>query len=162
MKNYTNQLESFKKERYTHLFYTIFSVVGSCQVTYAFQSEFTLYSCLNVKELLARRRSQVWSLNDCNWTPTQNHWIRKRTLNHLAKLTYELSGSELSGSVFESSCSHYIYGADIQLLLYNREANLIKELTFNYVLLIFSVYTIGLFLWKIKRMLNLQNLYKKF
>ena len=127
MKNYTNQLESFKKERYTHLFYTIFSVVGSCQVKYAFHSESTLYTCLNVKELLARRRSQVWSLNYCNWTPTQNHWLRKQTLNHLAKLTYELSGSEISGSVFESSCSHYIYGADIQLLLYNREANLIKN-----------------------------------
>ena len=162
MKNYTNQLESFKKERYTHLFYTIFSVVGSCQVKYAFHIESTLYTCLNVKELLARRRSQVWSLNYCNWTPTQNHWLRKQTLNHWAKLTYELSGSELSGSVFESSCCHYIYGADIQLLLYNREANLIKELTFNYVLLIFSVYTIGLFLWKIKTMLQLQNLFKRF
>ena len=157
MKNYTNQLESFKKERYTHLFYTIFSVVGSCQVKYAFHIESTLYTCLNVKELLARRRSQVWSLNYCNWTPTQNHWLRKRTFNHLAKLTYELSGS-----VFESSSSDYIYGADIQLRLYNWEANLIKELTFNYVLLIFSVYTIGLFLWKIKKTLHLQNLYKKF
>ena len=26
------------------------------------------------------------SLSDCNWTRTQNHLVRKRTLNHLAKL----------------------------------------------------------------------------
>ena len=31
-------------------------------VTYAFQSESTLYSCLNVKELLAGNRRIIWSL----------------------------------------------------------------------------------------------------
>ena len=31
-------------------------------VTYEFQSESTLYSCLNVKELLARSRRYIWSL----------------------------------------------------------------------------------------------------
>ena len=43
---------------------------------YAFQSEPTLYSCLNGKELLAQS----------NWTRIQNHLVPKRTLNHLAKL----------------------------------------------------------------------------
>ena len=33
--------------------------VCSYHVTYAFQSEFTLYSCLNVKELLARNRREI-------------------------------------------------------------------------------------------------------
>ena len=33
--------------------------VYSCHVTYAFQSESTLYSCLNVKELLARSRREI-------------------------------------------------------------------------------------------------------
>ena len=33
--------------------------VYSCHVTYAFQSESTLYSCLNVKELLARSRHEI-------------------------------------------------------------------------------------------------------
>ena len=33
--------------------------VCSCHVTYAFQSESTLYSCLNVKELLARNRRDI-------------------------------------------------------------------------------------------------------
>ena len=27
-----------------------------------------------------------WYLSDCNWTLTYNHLVRKRTLNHLAKL----------------------------------------------------------------------------
>ena len=59
--------------------------VCSCHVTYTFQSESTLYSCLNVKELLARSSCQIWSLKDCNWTWTQNHLVDKQTLNHLAK-----------------------------------------------------------------------------
>ena len=63
----------------------------SCHVTYGFQSESALYNCLNVKELLARRRHKIWSLSDCNWTRTQNHLVRKRTLNHLAKLAKCLS-----------------------------------------------------------------------
>ena len=68
--------------------------VYSCHVTYAFQNEATLYSCLNVKELLTRSRRQIWRLSDCNWTRTQNHLVRKRTLNHLAKL--ESSCSQLT------------------------------------------------------------------
>ena len=30
------------------------------------------------------------NLSKCNWTRTQNHLLRKRTLNHLAKLTYRV------------------------------------------------------------------------
>ena len=33
--------------------------VCSCHVTYAFQSESTLYSCLNIKEVLARSRREI-------------------------------------------------------------------------------------------------------
>ena len=51
-----------------------------------FQSESTLYRCLNVKELLARNRRGVCSLSDCKRTGTPNHLVRKRTLNYLAKL----------------------------------------------------------------------------
>ena len=40
--------------------------VCSCHVTYVFQSESTLYSCLNVKELLAQNRHEIWSLSDSN------------------------------------------------------------------------------------------------
>ena len=42
--------------------------------------------CLNVKELLAWSRHHIWSLSDSNVIRTQNHLVRKRTLNHLAKL----------------------------------------------------------------------------
>ena len=35
------------------------NTVCSCYVTYAFESESTLYSCLNVKELLARSRREI-------------------------------------------------------------------------------------------------------
>ena len=63
---------------------TIMSVC-SCHVTYTFQSESTLYSCLNVRELLAQGRRKIWNLSDCNWTRTQNHLVCKRTLNHLAQ-----------------------------------------------------------------------------
>ena len=75
--------------------------VCSYYVTYAFQSESTLYICLNVKELLARNRRDIWSLSDCNGTRTHNHLVRKRTLNHLAKLAKWLS----------CVLSTYLYGA---------------------------------------------------
>ena len=58
---------------------------------YAIQSESTIYSWLNVKELLAWNRRDIWSINDCNGVRTYNHLVRKRTLNHLAKLAKWLS-----------------------------------------------------------------------
>ena len=42
-------------------------------VTYAFQSESTLYSCLNVKELLSRSRCDIWGLSDSNEIRKHNH-----------------------------------------------------------------------------------------
>ena len=55
--------------------------VCSCHVTYPFQRESTLYSCLNVKELLAPGSREIWSLSECNWTRTYNYLFRKWTLN---------------------------------------------------------------------------------
>ena len=71
------------KMRYSPIF---FLVVCSYYVTYAFWSESTLYSCLNVNEILALSKREIWSLKDCNWIQTHNHFVYKRTLNHLAKL----------------------------------------------------------------------------
>ena len=48
--------------------------------------EFTLYSCLNVKELLAQNRRSVWGLSDSGGIRTCNDLDRKQTLNHLAIL----------------------------------------------------------------------------
>ena len=42
----------------------VYLTVCSCHVTCVFQSESTLYSCLNVKELLAQSRHEIWTLSD--------------------------------------------------------------------------------------------------
>ena len=68
---------------------TVDLTVCSCHVTHAFQSVSKLYSCLNVKELLARSRRKIWSLSDCNRTRTQSHLILKRTLNKFNQ-TYQM------------------------------------------------------------------------
>ena len=61
-------------------------IVSSYHVTYEFENDSTLYSCLNVKELLARRRRHIWRLSDCSEIRPHNHLVRKRRTNHLAKL----------------------------------------------------------------------------
>ena len=80
-------------------------IVCPYHVTYPFQTESTLYSCVDVKELLARNKRKIWSLSDRNGTRTHNHLVRKWTLNHLTKLP-KLFVYELSGCGFESRCSH--------------------------------------------------------
>ena len=65
---------------------TVHWTVRYYHVTYAFHSESTLYSCLNVKELIAQNRRNILSLSKSNGIRTHNHLVRKRTLNHLAKL----------------------------------------------------------------------------
>ena len=62
-----------------------FMTVCSYHVTYAFQIESILNSCLYVKELLAKNRRDISILSDCNRTWTHNHMVHKGTLNHLAK-----------------------------------------------------------------------------
>ena len=92
--------------------------VCSYHVTYTFQSEYTFYICLNVKELLARNRRNIWSLSDCNRTRTHNHLVRKQTLSHLVSWPNHWSVwpngwvfiYKLCGCGFESHCSHlHIY-----------------------------------------------------
>ena len=70
--------------------------VCSYHVKYTFQSESTLYSCLNVKDLLARSRREIWSSSDCNWTRTHNHLVHKGTLSHLVKLAATILAKWLS------------------------------------------------------------------
>ena len=65
---------------------TVHFTVCYYHVTHAFQSESILYSSLNVKKLLARNWRGIWSLSDSNRIRTHNQLVRKRTLNHLAKL----------------------------------------------------------------------------
>ena len=72
----------------------------SYHVTYVFQSESTLYSCLNVKELVAWNKRDIWSSSDCKsqmhrtdkysqyssiiWLVWLNGWV----------FIYDLSGCE--------------------------------------------------------------------
>ena len=62
-----------------------------CHIPYAFQSESTLYIYLNVKELLAPTRRDMWSWSDYNETRTHNHLVRKQTVNTLVKVIKWLS-----------------------------------------------------------------------
>ena len=86
--------------------------VCSYHVTYAFQSEFTLFNCLNVKQLLARSRSEISRLSDCNWARTcsQMHGTNKYSQHSSVILQLWLNDRvfvyELSGCGFQSSCSH--------------------------------------------------------
>ena len=66
---------------------TVQLTVCSYHVTYAFQSQSTIYFCLNLKDLFAQSRHVMSRLSDWNWTWTQDHLVDKLTLNHLAKLT---------------------------------------------------------------------------
>ena len=70
---------------------TVHLTACSYHVTYASQSESTLYIFQNVKELRARNKRDIWSLSDCNGTRTHNYLIHKRTFNHLAKLIKRFS-----------------------------------------------------------------------
>ena len=80
--------------------------VCSYHVTYVFKHESTLYSCLNVKELLDWSSLGIGNLSDCIWTQTHNHLDHKRRLNRLVKLAKCVFAYELSGCGFESSCGH--------------------------------------------------------
>ena len=78
-------------------------------VTYAFQSESTLYICLSFKELLAWNRCDIWSLIDSNRIQTINHLVFERTLSHLAKLTWLGNHFKLDGCVFQSRWCYLKY-----------------------------------------------------
>ena len=66
--------------------------------TWEFLSKSAQYSCLNVKDLLARNRHDIWSLSDSNRIRTLKHLLRKRTLNHLAKWLSCVVSTYLSGA----------------------------------------------------------------
>ena len=77
-----------KKLEQKNIFDNFFLTVCYYHATYAFQSESTLYSCLNVKELLVWNRCDIWRLSDSNRIQTQNHLVCEQTINHLVKLAF--------------------------------------------------------------------------
>ena len=103
---------------------TLFLTVCYCHVTYAFQSEFTLHSCLNVKKLLARSKPKIWSLSDCNWTRTQNHLALKQPYGWLSIWPNCPNNWALLGvlicTVHLTVCScHFTYVFHSELTLYS-------------------------------------------
>ena len=77
-------------------------------VTYVFQSESTLYSWLNIKDLLARNRHDIWSLSDSNEIRTYNHWVvNQHSTTGLVWLNGWVFVYELCGCGFESRCCHF-------------------------------------------------------
>ena len=59
---------------------TVHLTVCYYHVTHEFQSEFILYSCLNVNELFLLSRRHILSLSDSNMIRTHNYLLRKRSL----------------------------------------------------------------------------------
>ena len=67
--------------------------------------------CLDVKELLARRRHHICSSGDSKEIQSHNHLVHKWTLNHLAKLTKWLCcivSSYLYGTVHLTLCYYHV------------------------------------------------------
>ena len=67
-----------------------YSMVCYDHVTYVFQSESTLYSCMNVKEFLAGNKRDICSLSDSKGIRIQSYIVSKRTLNHSSKLVLNI------------------------------------------------------------------------
>ena len=72
-----------------------------CHVTYEFQSESILYSLPERKGTPCSKQVPYLSLIDSNGIRTHNHLVRKRILNHLAKLA----------KCLRCVVSTYLYGA---------------------------------------------------
>ena len=97
----------------------------SYHVTYAFQSESTISSCLNVKELLAQNKHDIWSLSDSIGDSVRDMMITYSQMSHTDKDSQRssiigpvlLNGwvfvYELIGCGSESHCCHsdFIYCA---------------------------------------------------
>ena len=78
-------------------------------VTYAFQSKYTLYSCLNIKGILVQNRQDIWRLSEWNRTWNPNHLVCKRTLKNLTKLA-KWSSYVVSTyiNIYNCICSYHV------------------------------------------------------
>ena len=84
----------------TYQYVTFVCMCLSCHVHHL-ESISTIYSDLNVNEILARSSCEIWIMSDCNSTRTHNHIVYKWALKHLAKLPKWMS----------CLASTYLYGA---------------------------------------------------
>ena len=110
------------------------NIVTVCyyHLTYVFHCESTLYSCLNVKDLIAQNRCNIYNLSDSNGIGTHSHWPCKWTLKNLAKLSKWLCVIlQTNGRGFEFHSCHL---GDI-VLNYHKNKNIVKEISFRNKLL---------------------------
>ena len=120
----------------TYLYVAFDCMFLSC--LYTFHTKSTLSICLNFKKLLARNRHDSSSLGHCNGTRTDNHSVRKLTLNHFAKLTKWLrwvTSTYLYGAfhcmflwchVRLSAWIHALYLSEFQGTCYSKQAQYLK------------------------------------
>ena len=92
---------------YTQLFWTKFIVLYVIIVSCT-RFRVDLHSAVAwILRTSCKNRRHIWSLSDSNESWTHNHLVRKRLLNHLAKLVeWLMFVYELSGCGFESCCFH--------------------------------------------------------
>ena len=90
------------------IFCAVDLTVCSYYVMYSFQSESTLYSCLNAMEFLAWNRHDIWNLSDYSGTRMHHRdkYSQYSSIIWLVWLNGWVLVYELSGSEFGSSCCH--------------------------------------------------------
>ena len=110
-------------------------------VTYAFQSESTMYICLSFKELLARNRCDIWSLSDSNRIQTLNHLVFEWTLSHLAKLTWFGDHFKLGGCAFRSRWCYLKYVVVYKKRLCQYSSNVYPLINWSVLFILFSLIT---------------------
>ena len=102
-----------------NLFYLVFLTlefltVYFYDVAYAFQSESTLYSCLNVKELLAQSRRKIW-LSVHLWTK----WLWVRVQLQSLKLESLFAVFFFTTNAIGFHCFYVIYYTEVFISLYS-------------------------------------------
>ena len=69
------------------LFFVLVFVLFVCPLNFLIQP---VFHCTNANGDYLPILLPIWSwLSDCNWTRTHKYLVRKRTLNHLAKLSLQ-------------------------------------------------------------------------
>ena len=109
-----------------------------CHVICMLKSEFTLYICLNGKQILTRKRLYIWLLSDCNGSRTHNHLVCKLTVIHLGKLTKWLSWIVSSYlyvrlTVYSSSPTYQFQCASTLYMCQNIKKLLTRKWRFIYI-----------------------------
>ena len=98
-----------------------------------------VYSYLNTKQLLVRKKCDNWSLSDSNRIRNHNHLlVRKRTINHLAKLGKWWS-CILSSFLYSAFDQRYYVGLNIFDYACRFTLNRVHDIIINWKVLIYTM-----------------------